>query len=152
MRQVMRRSSFREERGKEKGRDEEREYIYGPDKLHNFPGNVQWLDMILTIRRIAKQPYNLYIPDLHTHASNLQTYIYLCLCNINNAVIIIFYCQAKWKLPTLSKPTAHTEAIKVASARKKGNTIEETLKVNSKNDWKIPLSFFHSLKKNFFKV
>lgn len=41
MRQVMRRSSFREERGKEKGRDEEREYIYGPDKLHNFPGNVQ---------------------------------------------------------------------------------------------------------------
>lgn len=33
--------------------------------------------MILTIRRIAKQPYNLYMPDLHTYASNIQTYIYL---------------------------------------------------------------------------
>lgn len=28
--------------GRRKGeKDEERQYIYGPDKLHNFPGNVQ---------------------------------------------------------------------------------------------------------------
>lgn len=109
------------------------------DKLHNLMASVQWLDIILTSWRIAKDHihdsiYGVYIcisaEEFVQHKQRSHNYIFIVRRNEN-------YPRFPSQLPTVRR-RRHTEAIKVATARKR--KISKCALDTEMIDWQISCS------------